>query len=300
MATPATHFLTLLDHDSAWLGRVLDRAADLRDELRREGANRPILARMSLAMVFEKASLRTRVSFEAAMTQLGGHAINLQPAEIGLGTREPAGDAARVLGGMCEGIMARVYDHVTLEQLALASPVPVINGLSDRFHPCQSLADILTLRDAFGRDLDGRRMAYVGDANNVMRSLAVACERVGVSFIACCPQGYGPGEGDGVEVEHDPRRAVEGADAVYTDTWTSMGREAERAARIEAFAGYTVTGELLALAKPQAVVLHCLPAYRGLEIAADVLEGPQSRVWEQAHNRLHAQKGLLAMLLGAA
>ena len=262
-------------------------------------------------MIFEKPSLRTRVSFETAMTQLGGHAINLQPAEIGLNTREPAADVARVLGGMVDAIMGRVFDHGVLRELAAASPVPVVNGLSDLAHPCQALADLLTLRDAFGR-LDGLRVAYVGDANNVLRSLAVGCGLCGVEVVACAPDGYTLTQleqdrlrtqvpGLKLSCHSDPREAVAGADAIYTDTWVSMGQEQEKARRIEAFVGYQVDGDLLdATGKADtAIVLHCLPAYRGLEISDAMMASPRSRVWAQAHNRLHAQKGLLAVLLDA-
>lgn len=303
------HVLQISDLDPASLRGILDEAARLRDELRSTGRNRPILERRILAMIFEKPSLRTRASFEAGMTQLGGSAINLQPSEIGLGSREPARDAARVLGGMCDAIMARVFAHETVEELAAHAPVPVINGLSDLAHPCQALADLLTIRDEFG-DPVGRRVAYVGDANNVMRSLAVACGMLGISFVACCPPGYDlPEEGiarlragaPGLDYASipDPREAVRDADVIYTDTWTSMGQESEKEQRIRAFRGYEINADLLACAPAHAIVLHCLPAYRGLEISDEVMEGPRSRIFPQAHNRLHAQKGLLVRLLGA-
>lgn len=290
------HFLTIAEQSPEFLGTVIANAEAIRKELRNDGTNADQLQAMSLAMIFEKPSLRTRVSFEVAMTQLGGHAINLQPAEIGLGDREPVADVARVLSGMADGIMARVFSHATLEELSAASTVPIVNGLSDRAHPCQALADVLTMRDAFGPDLRGRRVAYVGDANNVMRSLAAICTVYEVDFVASGPTAYLPDD-SGVSIERDPQAAVAGRDVIYTDTWTSMGQEAERQARLAGFDGYAVTPELVALAKPEAIVLHCLPAHRGEEIAADVIDGPQSRVVRQAHNRLHAQKGLLATLL---
>lgn len=241
------------------------------------------------------------------MNQLGGSAINLQPAEIGLGTREPASDAARVIGGMCDALMARVFAHETVEELARNSPVPVINGLSDLAHPCQAIADLLTIRDEFG-EVAGRRVTYIGDANNVMRSLAAICGKFAMPFVACCPRGYAPEHNDlsrlmqqvprlDYTVEPDPGLAVAKTDVIYTDTWTSMGQEAEKTRRIADFAGYTVDARLLASAPKHAIVLHCLPAYRGLEISDEVMEGPRSRVFPQAHNRLHAQKGLLARLL---
>jgi ornithine carbamoyltransferase len=304
------HFLQITDHSTAWIRAVLDEALRLRDQWQQTGRNDPLLERKSLAMVFEKPSLRTRVSFEAAMTQLGGAAINLQPAEVGLGTREPAGDVARVLGGMCEGIMARVFAHGTIQELSARSPVPVINGLSDLAHPCQALADLMTIRDEFG-EVAGRRVTYMGDANNVMRSLAAICGLFGLPFVACCPEGYGPSEEETARLRRqvpgldftaipEPRRAVAAADVIYTDTWTSMGQEAEKAQRLVAFRGFEVNEALLAAAPGHAIVLHCLPAYRGLEISDAVIEGPRSRVFPQAHNRLHAQKGLLVRLLGAA
>ncbi len=301
------HVLQISDLDPASLRAILDEAARLRAELRSTGRNRPVLERRTLAMIFEKPSLRTRASFEAGMTQLGGAAINLQPAEIGLGSREPPRDVARVLGGMCDAIMARVFAHETVEELAAQSPVPVINGLSDLAHPCQALADLLTIRDEFG-DPAGRRVVYVGDANNVMRSLAVACGMLGISFVACCPPGYDLPEADVARLRAgtpgldytavpDPREAVRQADVIYTDTWTSMGQEGEKEQRMRAFRGYEINAELLACAPSHAIVLHCLPAYRGLEISDEVMEGPQSRIFPQAHNRLHAQKGLLVRLL---
>ena len=284
-----THFLDIEDHSADWLRGVLDRAAALK------ARNEPELLRgKALAMLFEKPSLRTRVSFEAAMFQLGGHALNLRPDEVGLGTREPAADVARVLGGMVDAVMARLFSHDTLRDLAAASPVPVVNGLTDFNHPCQALADVLTLTEHFG-DLAGRKIAYLGDGNNVARSLAALCRKLGVGFVCCTPPGYELA-GDH-EQTADPAEAVRDADAIYTDTWTSMGQEAEKQQRIKDFAGYAVDAALLEKAPARAVVLHCLPAYRGVEIAADVIDGPRSLVFPQAHNRLHAQKGVLATLL---
>ena len=304
------NFLQITDCDATTLAAMLATAVCLRDELRREGNNRPVLERKTLAMIFEKPSLRTRVSFEAGMTQLGGHAINLQPAEVGLNAREPARDVARVLGGMCDAIMARVFEHATLDDLTAAAAVPVVNGLSDLAHPCQAMADLLTIRDEFGDDIAGRRVVYVGDANNVLRSLAAVCGVFGLPVVACCPESYALSDADLARLKQqvptldyaatsDPREAVSAADVVYTDTWTSMGQEAEKAKRMRAFRGFEVDAALLAHAPDHAIVLHCLPAYRGLEISDEVIEGPRSRVWAQAHNRLHAQKGILVTLLGA-
>src|SRR5688500_2236755 len=304
-----THFLQISDHDADFLGEVIDEAVRLRDELRREGRNQPVLERRTLAMIFEKPSLRTRVSFETGMTQLGGAAINLQSDEIGLGSREVARDVARVLGGVCDVVMARVFARDTARELAAHSPVPVINGLSDLAHPCQALADLLTIRDEFG-ELAGRRVAYVGDANNVMRSLAAICARFGMPFIACCPPGYELPAADLARLKQqapdldytatsEPREAAQGSDVIYTDTWTSMGQESEKAQRLHDFQGYEVNEALLSAAPAHAIVLRCLPAYRGLEISDAVMEGPRSRIFAQAHNRLHAQKGLLVRLLAS-
>lgn len=304
------HFLQIADQDAASLASILDEAGRLRNELRANGRNRPVLARKTLATIFEKPSLRTRVSFEAGITQLGGAAINLQAGEIGLGSREPPRDVARVLGGMCDGIVARVHSHETVEELAAHSPVPVINGLSDLAHPCQALADLLTIRDEFG-EVAGRRVTYVGDPNNVMRSLAVICGKFAMPFVACCPPGYAPSAADVQRLRAqtpqldfmtatDPRLAVSAADVVYTDTWTSMGQEAQKDQRLHDFCGFTVDGALLAAAPAWAIVLHCLPANRGLEITDEVVEGTRSRIFQQTHNRLHAQKGLLMRLLGTS
>ena len=259
-------------------------------------------------MIFEKPSLRTRVSFAVAMTQLGGSGLVLRPDEVGIGTREPVEDVARVLSGMCDGIMARTFEHEKVTGLAKWSTVPVINGLTDYTHPCQAMADLMTLEEKFG-DLRGRTLTFVGDGNNVARSLAVACGKFGMNFILASPPGYElpPDDVDKVmalcpqmdfAITHDPRDAVAGADAVYTDTWVSMGQEEEKARRLQDFAGFRVDESLMKLAPKQAVVLHCLPAYRGLEISEDVMEGPNSLVFPQAENRLHFQKGLLAVLMG--
>ncbi len=260
-------------------------------------------------MIFEKPSLRTRVSFAVAMTQLGGAGLVLRQEEVGLGTREPIEDVARVLSGMCDGIMARTFQHESVTGLARWSSVPVINGLTDFNHPCQAMADLMTLREHFG-SLHGRTLAFIGDGNNVARSLAVACGKFGIRFVIASPGAYKlPSEEItqimqnvpelDFEFSSDPADAVRGADAIYTDTWVSMGQEAEKARRLHDFAGFQLDETLLAAAPSHAVVLHCLPAYRGLEISAEVMEGPRSLVFPQAANRLHFQKGLLAVLLGA-
>jgi ornithine carbamoyltransferase len=284
------HFLDVDDLDEAELLQVLD-LAEFPSPL-------PLLAGQGVALLFEKASLRTRVAMEMAVVQLGGHPISLRDAEVGVDSREPAEDVARVLSGYCGALAARVYRHDRLERLAAAATVPVVNLLSDDAHPCQALADVLTLRQHFGR-LQGLRMAYVGDGNNVCRSLMKAAVGLGLSMRVATPPGYEPPPVAGVDVGNDPAVAVEGADAVYTDVWASMGQESEADARRQAFAGFTVDTALMGHASPHAVFLHCLPAHRGEEVAAEVIDGPRSVVWQQATNRAHAHRGLLLWLLGA-
>lgn len=302
------HFVSLAQSSTAELLHYLDVAARLKKQLREQGRNDPLLSGKTLAMLFEKPSLRTRVSFAVAMTQLGGSSIALTGDEVGLGKREAVQDVARVLTRMCDGIMARVFEHQKILTLAEYAAVPVINGLSDYSHPCQALADLLTLREHFGR-LEGLTVAYVGDGNNVARSLSVACGKFGMKFILASPGGYElPSEdmdrimaqvpGMDFETTADPVEAVRDADVIYTDTWVSMGQEQEKARRIKDFEHYQVNEALLSSAPAHAIVLHCLPAYRGLEISEPVLEGPRSLVFPQAENRLHLQKGILAVLLG--
>ncbi len=258
----------------------------------------------TLAMIFEKPSLRTRVSFDAAMRQCGGGAIYLAPSDIGLGTRESIADVARVLSGMAEGIMARVFENQTLVELAKWSDVPVINALCDIEHPCQALADLLTLMEE-DKGLEGRKIAYIGDGNNVCHSLMLLCAKVGVDFSAATPPGYEPDAAivkqaqtmGNVQITTDPFEAVKGADAVYTDVWTSMGQEEESAKRLEVFPPYQINAKLMNAANDDAILLHCLPAHRGEEITEDVFEGAQSRVFRQAENRLHAQKAVLMNLM---
>jgi ornithine carbamoyltransferase len=270
------------------------------------------LAGCGVALVFERPSARTRNATEMAVAALGGHPVSIQGAEIGIDRRETAEDVARTLACYHRIVCARVASHGTLERMVDAlvgqhSPVPVVNLLSDLAHPCQALADLLTLQQCWGR-FDGRTVAWVGDANNVWRSLAVACAMVGVELRTASPRGFQPSAeavavvtaaGGDVQVVDDPAEAVAGADAVYTDVWTSMGQEEEAERRRTAFRGYTVDRRLMAVA-PGAVVLHCLPAHRGEEITAEVLEGPQSRVWQQAANRMHVMRGLLAWLVEEA
>ncbi len=265
-----------------------------------------------VALVFEKPSARTRNSSELATVALGGHPIYIQGAEVGIDTRETAEDVARTLACFHRVLCARVMDHHTLERMRDALDgagvaVPVVNLLSDRAHPCQALADLLTLRHHFGPAVGERPVAYIGDANNVWRSLALAASMAGIPTRVASPAGYGPTADDvalvrsfggDLLVTDDPAAAADGAAALYTDVWTSMGQEDERAARLAAFAGFTVDAALLGHAVPDAVVLHCLPAHRGEEISADVVDGPRSVVWQQATNRMHAMRGLLAWVTG--
>jgi ornithine carbamoyltransferase len=302
------HFLSIANATPDELKHMLEVSRRLRDERDAGRVNDPVLAGQTLAMLFEKPSLRTRVSFEQAMIELGGHSI-IMGQEVGLGKRESVSDVAKVLGGMVHGVAARVFEHQKLIDFAEFGGVPVINMLSDESHPCQALADIMTLQDEFGADLSGRSVAFIGDGNNVARSVAILCGRLGVRFVLASPSGYefapqvqkqllADAPGMELEVISDPVQAVKGVDAVFTDTFTSMGQEDEKQARLEAFKGYQVNEGLLSHAADHAVVLHCLPAYRGVEITDDVMDGPRSRVFPEAHNRLHAQKGLLAVLMG--
>ncbi len=259
----------------------------------------------TLALLFEKPSLRTRATFQIGMEQLGGRALYLSPAEIGLGTRESVPDVARNLSRWVDGIMARVFAHQTVVELAEHASVPVINGLSDLVHPCQALGDYLTLREHKGK-LAGLALAWVGDGNNVTHSLLYGAARLGVEMRVATPPGYEPDPavvraaqqaGGRVQLTHDPAEAVSGANAVYTDVWTSMGQEAEAEARRQLFRPYQVNGELMRRAKPQALFLHCLPAHRGEEVTDEVMESPNSVVFDQAENRLHIQKAILLALL---
>ena len=257
-------------------------------------------------MVFQKPSNRTRVSFEVGMYQLGGHALSLSPQEIQMGKRETPSDTGRVLARYIDAIMVRTFDHGELEELAGAADVPVINGLSDAHHPCQALADLLTVREEFGT-LEGVKIAYVGDGNNVAHSLAMACALTGAELAIAHPEGHGPDPevvetaaklGAAPVLTGDPDEAAAGARVVYTDVWASMGQEAEAAERKERFAPFQVNEEMMDLAAGDAIFLHCLPAHRGEEVTAGVIDGPQSRVFDQAENRLHAQKALLYLLMG--
>lgn len=305
MAIPAlNHFLDLADLSGEQFWGLLRLARRLKDERNERGANSPILAGKSLALLFQKPSLRTRVSFEMGMQHLGGYAFYLSPAEVGLGTRESAADVARVLSGYADGIMARVFGHQDVVDLAHWGSVPVINGLSDFSHPCQALTDIFTAWELLG-DLEDRIIAYVGDgSNNVATSLMMAAGKVGMNVRIVSPAGYMPSpevvRASGAEVSvTDDLDGVQGADILYTDVWTSMGQEEERTQRLRVFPPYQVNAGLVARTdNPNALVMHCLPAHRGEEITDEVADGPASVLFPQAHNRLHAQKAILAHLLG--
>lgn len=308
VTSPARHVLDVADLAPAEVEAVLTLAEADPATLPR------VLAGCGVALVFEKPSTRTRNSSEMAAVALGGHPVYIQGHEVGLEVRESAADVARTLACYHSILCARVMDHGSLVRMAAALDaagvaVPVVNLLSDVAHPCQALADLLTLRQVFGADaLPNRTLAYVGDANNVWRSLAIAAATVGMATRVASPDGYGPSDDDiaairslggTLTVTADPVEAVDGVDAVYTDVWTSMGQESQAAERLEAFRGYRVDGSLMAKAARHAVVLHCLPAHRGEEIAADVVDGAHSVVWQQAANRMHAMRGLFAWLRGA-
>jgi ornithine carbamoyltransferase len=285
--------------------KELEKLFELGDRMRLGKYDRKPLAGQSLAMIFMKASTRTRVSFEVGMWQLGGHALFLSPRDVQLGRGEPIADTARVLSGYVDGIMIRTFAHAEVEELARYADVPVINGLTDLLHPCQILADLLTVRQHLGT-YEKKRIAWVGDGNNMANSWINAAYRLGFELRLACPEGYDPDPSilaraqkeAKVTIFRDPREAVEGVDVVNTDVWASMGQEEEQAQRERAFAGYTVTPDLMRRAAKDAIFLHCLPAHRGEEVAAEVIDGPQSRVWDEAHNRLHIQKAIMAVLMG--
>jgi ornithine carbamoyltransferase len=296
-------FLTLDSFSRAELDEILHLSATLKRDLK-AGKRPPLLAGKTLAMIFEKPSLRTRVTFEVGMTQLGGYAVYLTTTDFRLGERESVGDIARNLERWVDVIMARTFSHATIEELAATARVPVINGLSDLRHPCQVLSDCFTLIEHRGR-LDGLRVAWIGDGNNVANSWIAAAMRFGFIFAIACPKGYEPDAalvaaarqaGATVVVTHDVADAAAGADVLYTDTWTSMGQEAEAAARRAVFAPYQINAGVLRHARPDVLVMHCLPAHRGEEITDEVIDGPHSIVFDQAENRLHVQKGVLVWL----
>ena len=300
------HFLNLIDLTSEELATILAEAARLK-AARERGIPTRSLAGKVVGLVFEKPSLRTRVSFEAGIAQLGGTSLYLPGNEVGLGWRESHADFARTIGHYIDALVLRVFRHDTLEGVAKASSIPIINGLSDWSHPCQALADLMTIQELFG-DIKGRTVAFVGDGNNVARSLAVGCGRLGAKFVLACPKSYGFDEPFKLQYRervspdfpievNDAIEAVRGADVIYTDVWTSMGQEAEREERLKRFKSFQVNAELLSKAAPGCKVLHCLPAHRGEEITDEVIDGPASAVFQQAGNRLHTQKAVLEWLM---
>lgn len=302
------HFLDVLDYSSEDLQAMLDLAIKLKKQWK-AGGNPPLLRGKVLGMIFQKPSLRTRVSFDMAMRHLGGDALYLSPAEIGLGKREAISDVARVLSGYVDAIMARVFAHEHVLELARWASVPVINGLSDYNHPCQAMADALTIYEKFGK-LKGIQVTFVGDGNNVAVSLMHVCVKLGANFTIANPEGYDMPQkaielaqeiaretGSQLNFLRDPHQAVKGAQVIYTDTWTSMGQEEEAQIREKVFPPYQVNQQLVSEADNDVIVMHCLPAHRGHEITDDVADGPHSALFPQAHNRLHAQKAILVKLL---
>jgi ornithine carbamoyltransferase len=299
------HFLTIADYSGEEILKILDKAEELKAE---KGGGKPLEGKI-LGMIFEKNSTRTRVSFEAGMLQLGGHAIFMNTQDSQLGRGESIADTAQVLSQYVDGIMIRTFSHDRIEELAANSGVPVINGLTDLAHPCQALADILTLKE-HKKTLEGLKVAFVGDGNNVANSLMAICAKLGIDFAIAGPEKFWPSEevlktckefastsGSKILVTENPVEAVRDADAVYSDVWTSMGQEEENAVRLMEFKGYQVNEELVSHAKPDYLFLHCLPAHRGEEVTSGVIDGPNSVVFQQAGNRMHAQKALLVELL---
>ena len=297
-------FLRVIDWSQDELLAVLDLADDLK-RARAEREPHELLPGRTLGMIFQKPSTRTRVSFEVGIAQLGGVGLHLATGDLQLGRGETIRDTAMVLSRYLDGIMIRTFAQADADELAAGADIPVINGLTDSAHPCQALADVMTIRERLGR-LEGVRVAYLGDGNNVAASLMAACALLGAEFVAATPPGYEPPEeavraareaGGPVELVHDPDAAATGADVLYTDVWTSMGQEEERERRLRDLRGFGIDAGAVQLAGPEAIVLHCLPAHYGEEITEDVLYGPQSAVWDQAENRLHAQKALMALVI---
>ncbi|WP_075620025.1 ornithine carbamoyltransferase [Paenisporosarcina indica] len=300
--------LTWLDYSSEEIGQLLDLAVDLKG-LAKSNVYPPLLAEKTLGLIFEKHSTRTRISFEVGMNQLGGKAMYMHARDLQIGRGEPISDTGKVLSGYLDGIMIRANSHKMVEELADAATIPVINGLTDLFHPCQALADLLTIYEVKGH-LSGRKLAYVGDGNNVAHSLIIACAHLGVDITIASPKGFeisnailGKAQkiatlnGSIILTTNNPIEAVSNADVIYTDVWTSMGQEEETAARLKAFEGYQINDNLVKHAKPDYLFLHCLPAHREEEVATSIIDGPHSAVFQQAENRLHAQKAILASIL---
>ena len=299
-------FLRVNDWDADELIQVLDLADRLKARQRERVAHTHLEGR-SLGMIFQKPSTRTRVSFEVGMFQLGGTALYLAAGDLQLGRGETIKDTGVVLSRYLDGIMIRTFAQADVDELAAAADIPVINGLTDDFHPCQALADVMTIRERLG-GFDGVRVAYLGDGNNVCHSLMVACAKLGMDFVAATPEGYEPSDevvgwaraaanvsGSSVELTHDPRAGAEGADVLYTDVWTSMGQDEQRERRLADLAGFGIDGALVQLGSERVIVLHCLPAHYGEEITEEVLYGPRSAIWDQAENRLHVYKAVLAL-----
>lgn len=296
------HLLTLNDLSSDELRHIIVRATELKGMLR-DNVSHANYPNKVLAMIFAKASTRTRVSFEAGMAQFGGHAMFLSPSDTQLGRGEPIEDSARVISSMVDLVMIRTFEHSDVERFAAHSSVPVINGLTNEYHPCQLLADMQTWFEHRG-DIAGRRVTWLGDGNNMCHSYINAARLLDFELVVACPEGYEPNAAvleanrDRVVIETNPKRAVKGADLLVTDVWASMGQEAEQQHRANAMAGYQLNRDLLARAKPDALYMHCLPAHRGEEITAELMENPHTVIWDEAENRLHAQKALMEFLLG--
>nr|WP_320146325.1 ornithine carbamoyltransferase [uncultured Anaeromusa sp.] len=302
-------FLSIQEWSTEELKQVLDLAADLKEKQQRREAH-PILRGKTLGMIFQKSSTRTRVSFEVGMWQLGGQALFLSANDLQIGRGEPVKDTARVLSRYLDGIMIRTFSHAEVEELAAYADIPVINGLTDRLHPCQAMADLLTIREHKG-SLKGLKMAYIGDGNNMVHSLMHGCAKFGMDISVATPTAYEPNAGivaaakqvaqetgSRIELTQDVMEAAAGADVLYTDVWASMGMESEQVARQAVFKNYQINQQVLAAADKKAIILHCLPAHRGEEITEDVLEGPQSVVFDEAENRLHVQKAIMALVMG--
>jgi ornithine carbamoyltransferase len=305
---PLRHLVNLQDYDEGEIYDLINLAFRLKEE-QKKGIPHPILSNKALGMIFSKASTRTRVSFEVGIHQLGGYGLFLNSSDIQLGRGETIEDTARVLSRYLDGIMIRTYAQEDVEELAKYSTIPIINGLTDMFHPCQILADLMTIYESKGK-LKDLKLAYVGDGNNVAHSLLIGCTKVGMNISIACPKGYEPhkdvvalaignGKSSGslVNITSQPKEAVSDADIVYTDVWTSMGQENESNERLKVFAPYQVNQKLFSLAKPDAIFLHCLPAHRGEEVTSEVIDGPQSLVFEEAENRLHIQKAVMVSLM---
>ncbi|MFQ5329324.1 MAG: ornithine carbamoyltransferase [Thermodesulfobacteriota bacterium] len=298
------NLLTIFDFEKREIDRLIEKAASLKERRKRGIPHRPLAGKV-LGLIFEKASTRTRVSFETAMCHLGGSAIFISGRDSQVGRGEPIKDTARVMSRYVDGVVIRTFGHEIVEEFSTYATIPVINGLTDLHHPCQVLADMMTIVEAKG-GYDGLRVAWIGDGNNMANSWIEAAARLGFDLLLACPEGYRPddgllekarSEGGRIEVVEDPYEAVRDANVVNTDVWASMGQEDEQSGRAEVFKGYQINGALMEGAKGDAIVMHCLPAHRGEEITEEVLEGPQSVVWEQAENRLHMQKAILERLL---